>query len=35
MGTHRIARVASLAACEAMCCGVEGVLGKGFKDSDG
>ncbi|GKB70122.1 hypothetical protein Tco_0931534, partial [Tanacetum coccineum] len=35
MGTHRIARVASLAICEAMCCGVEGVLAKGFKDSDG
>ncbi|GJW25310.1 hypothetical protein Tco_0039121 [Tanacetum coccineum] len=35
MGTHRIAKVASLAVCEAMCCGVEGVLGKGFKDSDG
>ncbi|GKD41161.1 hypothetical protein Tco_1261368 [Tanacetum coccineum] len=25
MGTHRIARVASLAVCKAMCCGVEGV----------
>ncbi|GJR25102.1 hypothetical protein Tco_0973629 [Tanacetum coccineum] len=35
MGTHRISKVASLAVCEAMCCRVEGVLGKGFKDSVG